>query len=114
MEDVPSVDHLRPGFQPHAHIRLRSGAGQYLEVPLFGAALTAFSGKLMRVHNQPEAEPRVKARYARCSDGRWFMYFPKTVNAALLEVQALRLEAAGWRALIARGFTVRFDWNEDK
>ena len=56
-----------------------SGTGQFIEIPLFNVVLTAFSGKLMRVGDSPEPEPRASGRYARCSDGRWLMYFPKSI-----------------------------------
>ncbi len=67
--------------------REQSGIGQLIEVPLFGVALTAFSGKLMRVGDAPEPEPRASGRYAMCQDGRWLMYFPKSIGSkpALME-----------------------------
>ena len=67
--------------------REQSGIGQFIEVPLFGVALTAFSGKLMRVGDAPEPEPRASGRYAMCQDGRWLMYFPKSIGSkpALME-----------------------------
>ncbi len=69
------------------HAREHSGTGQFIEVPLFGVVLTAFSGKLMRVGDAPEPEPRASGRYAMCQDGHWLMYFPKSIGnkPALIE-----------------------------
>src|SRR6188508_131247 len=44
--------------------RERSGQGQIIEVPLFGATFTAFSGKAMRVHGRPQQKSLSTWRHA--------------------------------------------------
>ncbi|RPI41055.1 MAG: hypothetical protein EHM59_21000, partial [Betaproteobacteria bacterium] len=73
--------------------RERSGLGQAIEVPLFNATFTAFSGKLMRVLGEPEVDSATRWSYARCKDGHWFMYLAPRLNRHLLELP----EMAEWR-----------------
>ncbi len=65
--------------------RERSGRGQAIEVPLFGATFTAFSGLALKVHGKPTMPALTTWRYARCRDGRWFLYVPRGSHANLLK-----------------------------
>ena len=65
--------------------RERSGQGQIIEVPLFGATFTAFSGKAMKVHGRPEREALSTWRHALCKDGRWFLYVPRDMHEILMK-----------------------------
>src|SRR6185436_11139112 len=65
--------------------RERSGQGQIVEVPLFGATFTAFSGKAMKVHGRPEKEALSTWRHAQCKDGRWFLYVPRDLHKVLMK-----------------------------
>jgi len=69
--------------------RARSGQGQIIEVPLYGATFSAFSGKAMKVHGKVEAPAMTTWRYVRCKDGRWFIYVPRDTDAALLKAHGL-------------------------
>jgi len=75
------------GFALNA--RARSGQGQIIEVPLHGATFSAFSGKALKVHGQPEADPMTSWKYMRCKDGRWFIYVPRDTDATLLKEHGL-------------------------
>jgi crotonobetainyl-CoA:carnitine CoA-transferase CaiB-like acyl-CoA transferase len=61
--------------------RDRSGKGQFIEVPLFAATFSAFSGKAVRVIGEKEKDPLTSWRYALCKDGRWFIYVPRDTHA---------------------------------
>ena len=65
--------------------RERSGQGQTIEVPLFGATFSAFSGKAMKVHGRPEKAPLSTWRHAMCKDGRWFLYVPRDMHKTLMK-----------------------------
>ena len=73
--------------------RERSGHGQAIEVPLFNATFSAFSGKVMRVLREPEPEGGARWSYKRCKDGHWLMYLAGRLNKHLLELP----EMAPWR-----------------
>lgn len=73
--------------------RKRTGLGQTIEVPLFNATFSAFSGKLMKVHGEPEVDQAARWNHVQCKDGRWFMYLPARLNKHLLEFP----EMAEWR-----------------
>ena len=62
-----------------------SGQGQIIEVPLFGATFSAFSGKAMKVHGRPEKEALSTWRHALCRDGRWFQYVPRDMHRILMK-----------------------------
>ena len=65
--------------------RQRSGMGQFIEVPLFGATFSAFSGKATKVQGQQELAPRTSWRFVQCGDRKWFMYVPRDLHQYLLE-----------------------------
>ena len=65
--------------------RERSGLGQIIEVPLFGATFSAFSGKAMKAHEQPEKAPLSTWRHVLCKDGRWFLYVPRDMHKILMK-----------------------------
>lgn len=73
--------------------RERSGQGQAIEVPLFNATFSAFSGKVMRVVGEPEPGITTRWSHARCKDGQWLMYLANRLNKHLLELP----EMAPWR-----------------
>jgi crotonobetainyl-CoA:carnitine CoA-transferase CaiB-like acyl-CoA transferase len=65
--------------------RARSGKGQVIEVPLFNATFTCFSGKAMKVQGAVEPEPGTTWRYALCKDGKWLLYVPRASHASLIK-----------------------------
>lgn len=65
--------------------RARSGQGQIIEAPLFNATFSAFSGKAMKVHGQPEKEALSTWRHVLCKDGKWFLYVPRDVHKMLMK-----------------------------
>ncbi len=73
--------------------RERSGQGQAIEVPLFNATFSAFSGKVMRVVGEPEPGITTRWSHVRCKDGQWLMYLANRLNKHLLELP----EMAPWR-----------------
>ncbi len=70
--------------------RQRSGLGQMIEVPLFNATFTAFSGKLMKVDGQPEIDGASRWTHMKCQDDIWLMYLTGRLNKTFLELAGCR------------------------
>ena len=93
--------------------RRRSGLGQAIEVPLFNATFSAFSGKVMRVLSEPEPEGGARWSYKRCKDGRWLMYLAGRLNRHLLALPEMepwrdaKLAPAALEAQIEKLFVTR-------
>ena len=78
--------------------RERSGKGQIIEVPLFAATFTAFSGKAMKVHGRPDPQPLTSWRHALCKDGRWFLYVPRDMHPILMRELGIEIPQGGVHA----------------
>jgi crotonobetainyl-CoA:carnitine CoA-transferase CaiB-like acyl-CoA transferase len=78
--------------------REHAGSGQIIEAPLYAAAFSAFSGKAMRVHGQPERAALSTFRHVLCKDGKWFLYVPRDMHKILARDFAFEIPAAGIHA----------------
>ncbi len=78
--------------------REHSGSGQIIEAPLYAAAFSAFSGKAMRVHGQPERGALSTFRHVLCKDGKWLLYVPRDLHKILAKDFAFEIPAAGIHA----------------
>ena len=79
--------------------REHSGLGQVIEAPLYAAAFSAFSGKAVRVHGQPDRSPLSTFRHVLCKDGKWFLYVPRDMHKVLAKDFGFEIPPAGIHAL---------------